>query len=123
MMTRSFGRQGASKVDQRAERLAQKLRRALPLAAHGLTALAAALRRRFSGANVLTRLTVTDVFYASEEKGLMCRIDLHGKSGPPILLVAPLTQLAFNRRHAIAQEIAAYRKRRAEKAAVNRREV
>lgn len=50
-------------------------------------------------------------------------IDLHGTTGQPVLLVAPLTQLAFNRRHPITQDVAAYRERRAEKVVVNHVEV
>jgi hypothetical protein len=57
-------------------------------------------------------------FYAGEENGLMCRIDLQGTSGQPVLLVAPIAQLPFDRRHPIARDIAAYRKRRAEAAAI-----
>jgi len=57
-------------------------------------------------------LTATDVFYAGEEKGLMCRIDLQGVAGPPFLLVAPITHFSFNRRHPIARDIAAYRELR-----------
>ena len=36
----------------------------------------------------------------------------------PVVVVAPVTQLAFNRRHPVAREIAAYRKHRAEAAGV-----
>ncbi len=66
----------------------------------------------------MKRLMVTDVFYAGEENGLMYRIDVRGSVGQPILLVAPLAQLAFNRKHPIAQEIAAYRKHHADDAVV-----
>ncbi len=52
----------------------------------------------------------------------MCRIDLQGTTGQGVPLVAPLAQLAFNRRHPIAQDLAAYRERPTEKAAVNRLE-
>jgi hypothetical protein len=48
----------------------------------------------------------------------MCRIDVHGGIDEPVVVVAPVTQLAFNRKHPITRDIAAYRKRRAETAAV-----
>jgi hypothetical protein len=104
--------------DLRAEHLVQKLRRALPLTAHGRPSLTAVLGRSLSS-NLMPRVTVTDVFYAGEESGLMCRVDVHGVIDQPVVVVAPVTQLAFNRRHPIARDIAAYRKRRAEAAAVN----
>lgn len=105
--------------DLRAEHLVQKLRRILPLAAHRRPPFAAALRRRLACPDVIPRVMVTDIFYAGEEKGLMCRVDVQGLADDAIVLVAPVTQLAFNRRHPIARDIAAYRKRRVETAAVN----
>jgi hypothetical protein len=104
--------------DLRAEHLVQKLRRALPLTAHGRPSLAATLSRNLYCANLMPRVTVTDVFYAGEKNGLMCRIDVHGVIDQPVVVVAPVTQLAFNRKHPIARDIAAYRKHRVETAAV-----
>lgn len=106
-------------TDWCAEHLVQKIRRFLALAAHGRPSLTATLQRSFSCANLMARLTVTDIFGESEDKGLMCHIDVKGLTGEPVLVVAPITQLAFNRRHPDARDIAAYRKRRAESAAVN----
>jgi hypothetical protein len=103
--------------DLRAEHLVQKLRRALPLMAHGRPSLTAVLGRSLSS-NLMPRVTVTDVFYAGEENGLMCRIDVQGLADEPMVVVAPVTQLAFNRRHPIARDIAAYRKHCAETATV-----
>jgi hypothetical protein len=103
----------------RAEHLVQKLRRALPLTAHGRPPLTTALRRLLSCQDVIPCVTVTDIFYAGEENGLMCRIDVHGLIDEPVVVVAPVGQLAFNRRHPVARDIAAYRKLRAEASAVN----
>ncbi len=100
------------------EQLVQKLRRALPLTAHGRPPLTEALRRSLACANLMPRVTVTDVFYAGEENGLMCRIDVQGLADEPMVVVAPVTQLAFNRRHPIARDIDAYRKHCAETATV-----
>ena len=104
--------------DFRVELLVQKLRRALPLTAHGRPSLTAMLRRRLSCQDVIPRVTVTDIFYAGEKNGLMCRVDVQGFADEPVVVVAPVTQLAFNRKHPITRDIAAYRKRRAETAAV-----
>ena len=86
----------------------QTLRRALPLTAHARRPLTVALPISLAGTN----LSVTGVFYAGEKNGLMCRLDVGGERDEPAVVMVPLTQLAFNRRHPIAQEIAAYRKRR-----------
>ena len=96
--------------DLRAEQLVQKLRRALPLTAHGRPSLTAALRRRLPGGCRVPRVTIIDVFDAGEKDGLMCRVDVQGAIDEPVIVVAPITHLAFNRRLPIAHEIAAYRK-------------
>ncbi len=75
------------------------------------------MQRRVSGAKVIARLTVTDVFYAGEENGLMRRIDVQEASGVPVVLLAPLTQLKFDKKNPLAQDIAAYRRRRADRSA------
>jgi hypothetical protein len=100
-------------TNQRTEHLVQKLRRALPLAAYGRPVLTSALRRSLACPDVAARVMVTDIFYAGEENGLMCRINVQGKTGQQVLVVAPIAQLAFNRRQPAAREIAAYCKRRA----------
>ena len=48
-------------TDLHAELLVQKLRRALPLTAHGRPSLAAALGQRLPSANLMPRVTVTDI--------------------------------------------------------------
>ena len=105
--------------DLRAEQLVQRLRRALPLTAHGRRpSPSAALRRRLPGASRVPRVTVIDVFDAGEEDGLMRRVDVGEESDAPIVVVAPIAQLAFNRRHPLAHDVAVYRKRRAEATAL-----
>lgn len=47
----------------------------------------------------------------------MSRVDVHGMIDQPIVVVAPVTQVAFNRRHPIARDIATYCKRRSQTAA------
>ncbi len=61
-------------------------------------------------------MTVTDIFHAGEENGLMCHVDMLGLAGAPVVVVAPVSQLVFNRRHPVARDVATYRKRRAEAA-------
>jgi hypothetical protein len=99
-------------IDKPVELLIQKLQQALPLHAHGRTALAAVLQRHSSAASTMPRVMVTDIFYAGEEKGLMCRVDVQGLTNDRTVVVAPLTQLAFDRRHPVTRDIAAYRNKR-----------
>jgi hypothetical protein len=71
----------------------------------GRPALTASLRHRFPCERTMTKRTVTNIFYAGEERGVMCRVDPQGVADRPILLVAPLMQLAFDRSHPIAQDM------------------
>jgi hypothetical protein len=96
-----------------ARRLMDALRRFLPLMAHpcgrSRTASIAATRRRNSG----RRCTVTNVFDAGDAFGLMCQIEV-GDGADPAIFVAPIAELAFDRRQPITREIADYRRRRAQ---------
>ena len=66
------------------------------------------------GHAVMPRVTVADIFYAGERHDLMCRLDVHGAIDEPVVIVAPITQLALDPRPPFAHDIPAYRKRRAE---------
>jgi hypothetical protein len=59
-------------------------------------------------------------FYAGEENGLMCHVDVLVLADEPVVVVAPVSQLAciepFD-----ARNFAAYRKRRVEAAAITSR--
>lgn len=90
------------------EQLVSRLQRALPLTAHGKPPLLAFLRKSMSIARTSPRLTVTNVFYAGDRKGLMCQFTIETEASPRVL-VAPLSQIAIDRRHPIAQDIALYR--------------
>jgi hypothetical protein len=96
-----------------ARRLMDALRQLLPLTAHprgrSLTASIAATRRRDSD----RRCRVTNVFDAGDAFGLMCQIEV-GDDDAPAIFVTPIGELAFDRRHPIAREVAYYRRGRAQ---------
>ena len=69
---------------------------------------------RFGNRGSDSRCKVTDVFDAGETFGLMCQVEV-GESEPS-LLVTPITELSFDRRHPIARDVADYRRRRAQMA-------
>ena len=102
---------------QREEIIADRLRLALPLVAHGKPALLRFLRGRLSLGRTSPPLTVTNVFYAGGDRGFMCHFVVDGASGASRAFVAPIGQLALDRRHPIIREIAVYRKRKASLAA------
>ncbi len=93
------------------EWIADRLRLALPFAAYGKPGLVRYLRSCLSIGRTSPRLTVTNVFYAGEDRGLMCHFLVEGAADEPRVFVAPFGQVALGRGHPIAQEIAVYRER------------
>jgi hypothetical protein len=88
-----------------------RLRSATPLTARARPSLADHLRRSVPQA-ARAPLTVSDIYDGGAELGLLCLLDLrkHGDGAP--CLVVPLGDLAFDRRHPLAHEIALLQKRR-----------
>jgi hypothetical protein len=101
------------------EQLECRLRRMLPLPAHGKPPLLAFLRNHAPIERGALRLTVTNVFRSGDGTGLMCQFVVSGAAETSHIYVAPITQIAFDRRHPISQELALYRKRRCERIDVN----
>ncbi len=86
-----------------------RLRRCLPLPAHGREGLVERLKRDRPEVTKASRLYVTEV-YDGGAAGLMCAIkfDLDALTVPA--LVVPLSQIAVDRRHPISKEISSYRR-------------
>ncbi len=81
-------------------RFVQNLRRALPVSAHARPALLAFLRARGAIGRASPRLMIVDIFDAGEDRGVMCRFTIAGET-EGAAFVAPLAQLALDRRRAI----------------------
>ncbi len=81
--------------------LVQNLRRVLPLSAHPRPPLIAFLRERGLNGRGAPRLIVLDVFDAGKDRGLMCRFAI-AEDSEASSFIAPLTQVAFARRHPAA---------------------
>jgi hypothetical protein len=94
-----------------AERLLRKLTEALPLSALASPALLANLRGRSSAAKITLDCKVTKVFYLGDEGGITCHVTFDEDEKEEIFLVS-ITHLAFDRRLAVAREVAAYQKHR-----------
>ena len=93
------------------ERLLRKLTEVLPLSALATPPLMANLRGRSSAAEITLNCKVTKVFYLGDEGGITCQVTFDEEEKEEVFLVS-ITHLAFDRRLAIAREIAAYQKRR-----------
>jgi hypothetical protein len=85
----------------------ERLRRALPIAAYPRQALLAFLSSRGVAARGAPRLSVIDVFNGGDVHGLMCRFVICGDMQARIF-VAPLSQIAFSRKHPAARSLARF---------------
>jgi len=106
----SRGRPVIDNQDQ-VERLLRKLTEVLPLSALATPVLMANLRGRSSAAKITLDCNVIEVIYAGDEGGVMCHVTFDEEEKDEVFLVS-ITHLAFDRRLAIAREIAAYQKHR-----------
>ncbi|MGD9656251.1 MAG: hypothetical protein AB7U61_01205 [Methylocystis sp.] len=84
--------------------LVQLLQRALPLGARGRPALLAFLRARGVIGNVAPRLQVVGIFPAGAQSEFMCRFTIEDCARDETF-VAPLGQLALDRRHPAARKL------------------
>jgi hypothetical protein len=95
------------------DRLLSKLEAALPLAAHITPDLADALRDDLEAGRVPATCQVTEISYAGDEGGIMCRFHLGPDLERPIFV--SVTHLRFGSRSPLAREIAAYQKHRSKR--------
>lgn len=93
------------------EHLVSKLTNALPLDAVVSPQLANLLHDRVPGLEALSRCQISQIHYAGDEGGIVCRLDLAGVNSKEVFVVS-ITHLAFDRRLPLAREIAAYQKHR-----------
>ncbi|MGD9545486.1 MAG: hypothetical protein AB7F41_13685 [Methylocystis sp.] len=86
--------------------LVQSLRSALPLSARPRPALLDFLRARGASGRNAPRLVIVDIFNAGAQ-GLMCRFKIADESDAADF-VAPLAQIALDRRYRSAQRLVAH---------------
>jgi hypothetical protein len=82
-----------------------RLRRALPIVAYPRPPLLAFLLGRGVATQGAPKLSVVDVFEGGDGHGLMCRFALCGAPDAHSF-VAPLSQLALDRRHPLRKRLA-----------------
>jgi hypothetical protein len=93
------------------ERLTARLSDTLPLPASATPRLMATLRGRSGTTMITPPCTVTKVYYAGNEGGIVCHLSFKETTGSEVV-VASITHLEFDRRLHIAREILAYQKHR-----------
>ncbi len=93
------------------ERLMQRLSDMVPLAARATPRLTATLRGRPDTESITPPCTVTRVYYAGDEGGIVCHLSFKETTGSSVV-VASITHLEFDRRLQLAREISAYQKHR-----------
>lgn len=91
----------------RRESLVHSLRDALPLPARPRPALLAFLRERGAIGRSAPKLVIVDIFDTSAQD-LMCRFMIADDAASSF--VAPLAQIAFDRRHPLIQRLTARRR-------------
>lgn len=84
------------------------VREALPLTAHAKPALLTFLRRRTANKTMAPRLTVTDVLDLRDARGPMCKFAVHDSAPPREIFIAPINQIAFDRRLLLSRQIGRY---------------
>lgn len=94
------------------DNLVMRLQRQLPLFAHGRPPLLAFLKPLIGNARITPRLKVTAVFCSDRAHSIICNFVLDDELEQRRVFVAPLEQLAFDRRYPIAREIAMRNRRR-----------
>ena len=88
-----------------------KLKAALPLPALATPPMLAQLREQAPGLDLSPRCQITEIYYAGDEGGIVCRLDFGQDDGEKVFFVS-ITHLTFDRRLPLAREIAAYQKHR-----------
>lgn len=89
-----------------------RLKRSLPLEAHGRPPLLAFLRQHLKDQGFAPHLKVTNIFHTGDGGVLLCQFVLNDSGVVKGPYVAPLEHLTFGRTHPIAREIAALRQHR-----------
>jgi hypothetical protein len=85
---------------------------ALPLHAEPLAELATVMRQDLPGRPLPRQWRVTQVSYAGDPGGIMCRLE---EESVDRSFVVSITQLRFNARTPMAREIAVYQKHRSKR--------
>src|SRR5437764_8882006 len=91
--------------------LVSALRQALPLAGRPIQRLVTVIREQCPDWTPAQACRVSEVAYAGDEGGVMCRLVVGDANAGQVFYVS-ITHLMFDRRSPLAREIASYQRRR-----------
>ena len=91
--------------------LMAKLKAALPLPALATPPMLAQLREQAPSLDLSPRCQITEIHYAGDEGGIVCRLDFGHEDAERVFIVS-ITHLTFDRRLPLARAIAAYQRHR-----------
>ena len=89
-----------------------RLKRQLPLAARCRPPLRGFLETRLGHMRTAPRLKVTNVFAAQDASGVLCQFVVEGAMAGESVFVAPLKDIAFERRVVLARQLGSSASRR-----------
>jgi hypothetical protein len=93
--------------------LIERMEKRLPIPAHPISALVRTLRQGGVKLDRDRELQIRRVFYGGDEGGILCDVTPPDLEKTPI--ICSLTHLRVSAKHALAQEIRAYQRERANK--------
>ena len=96
------------------ERLIAALEASLPVEARPTAALMATLSQQSPDVAIPATCSVAKVFYAGEEGGIVCALDIGGPDGGTPYVVS-ITHLIFQRKLSLFRQIDAYQRHRIKK--------
>jgi hypothetical protein len=96
---------------EQVERLVARMKDSLPLFAIVGHEVAAVFDEQSRGVDPLRRYPITQVDYAGDEGGIVCKVEL-GPQNDDKALFASITHLRFGQADPIGRQIAAYQKHR-----------
>src|SRR3954453_4467436 len=88
-----------------------KLKAALPLPALATPTLLAQLREQAPGLDLSPHCQITEIYYAGDEGGILCKLDF-GQEDTDAAFLVSITRPTFDRRMPLARAISDYQKPR-----------
>ncbi len=99
---------------EKADILMEKLKNSLPIETRLSQALIRTLTQKSQDIAIPAKWNVTDIFYAGDEGGVLCCLDIGGSETKNVHLVS-ITHLSFDRHTLLVREIEVYQRHRTKK--------
>jgi hypothetical protein len=99
---------------EKADSLVEKLKESLPIETRLSQRLIRTLTQKSPDTSIPAKCNVTDVFYAGDEGGVLCCLDIGGSETEAVHLVS-ITHLSFDGHTPLVREIEVYQRHRTKK--------